>query len=436
MEQRTIREENEDFPLNLHGRVLASIVQENLLISAYIVEIYFDSKTKKYYALVRLKRTDMMNALRQGAQQVMRETERHIARGKAAQAQGRLIDALTEFGQGWQKALILPLIFPRNFDQRRYSEHLEELLNELVRGVSLRELSEVRKVSFHDNSEKQKLSFWCYLVDTHYIPLKQLPLTATYIESGGESNGLLRSLTGQEGNSVKIITNDNGQAEVFIQEQGESSLKNGVRITLDEASIKRLEGLIGQNQVSALLNKEVIVSLSESQQKYRVAVLPFENLRQDTEMNWLARYFQKSLTNKLTLAKNIVLLEQIDLSAILEELHIQMSKLTDIRTAIRIGKMLGATHIIIGTYTVKGTRLHVLARLVNVEKGLIGLTAEEESDVIEVQSQMSTAFFNLVGKLAYSLAIQLDPELDKEDFLRSSVFPLNPPVNPSYRTKE
>jgi len=96
-----------------------------------------------------------------------------------------------------------------------------------------------------------------------------------------------------------------------------------------------------------------------------------------------------------------------------------MSDLIHPRTAMRIGRMQGATHIVTGTYTAIGTRLHVSARLVDVEKGRVDLTAEEEEDVLEAQSQMSAAFFELAGKLAFSLAIQLDHSLAKTEFLHS-----------------
>lgn len=342
-----------------------------------IVDTYTNPKTKECYALARLKRQLVVDLMEAPIREIQRDVINHLRRGSEWQAQWQLIDALTEFGQGWQKALTLPRKFNWLSDDKteRYSEHLENLLDGLVRGTSLRVMSEL--------SGEQKLSFRCVnLVGALQIPLKRLALTATYIEGGGK----LRSPSGQEGTSVNIVTDDNGQAEVFIQERGKSIHKNRIRITLSEAPIKALYSLIGQNRVSALLAKEVIVSLDE-RQKYRVAGLPFENLRKETEMDWIAQYLQNVLTDTLAQAKSIVVLARIDLPAILKELNLQMSDLIDPDAAMRIGRTQGATHIVTGTYTAIERHLQVSARLVEVEKGVVELVAEEKGDVIKSQSQ-------------------------------------------------
>ncbi|MFQ6044336.1 MAG: FlgO family outer membrane protein, partial [Candidatus Poribacteria bacterium] len=405
-----------------HEEVIArsrSYTRQNLPESN-IVDTYINPKTKECYALARLKRNIVVDLMEEPIRETQRDVLNHLRRGSERQAQGQLIDALTEFGGGWQKALTLPRKFNWLSDEKteRYSEHLEKLLDGLVKGTSLRVMSEL--------SEEQKLTFRCVnLVGALQIPLKQLPLTAEYIEGGGQ----LRSPSGQEGSSVNIITDDNGQAEVFIQERGKSIHKNRIRVSLDEASINPLYSLIGQDRVSALLAKEVIVSLDE-RQTYRVAVLPFENLRQETEMDWIAQYLQNVLTDTLAQAKSIVVLARIDLPAILKELDLQMSDLIDPGAAMRIGSMQDATHVVTGTYTAIERHLQVSARLVDVEQGTVELVAEEKGDVIKSQSQPNSDFFELAGKLAFSLAAQLDPDLAKTEFSQSIAIPSVPPADP------
>ena len=423
---RIAYEEDEEY----HEKVVAKSRSHTLqhLPDSNIIDTYINPKTEKCSALARLKRKIVVDLMEAPIRETQRDVIYHLRRGSEHQAQGQLIDALTEFGQGWQKALTLPQKYnwlnvehPDEIgDEKteRYSDHLEKLLDGLVRSTSLRVVSEL--------SGEQKLSFRCVnLVDALHIPLKQLALTATYIEGGGK----LRSSSGQEGTSVNIVTDDNGQAEVFIQERGKSIHKNRIRITLSEAPIKALYSLIGQDKVSALLAKEVIVSLGE-RQKYRVAVLPFENLRKETEMDWIAQYLQNALTDTLTQATSIVVLARIELPAILKELDLQMSDLIDPNFAMRIGRTQGATHIVTGTYTPIERHLQVSARLVDVEKGIVEFVAEEKGDVIKAQSQPSAGFFELAGKLAFSLATQLDPNLTKTGFSHSIAVPSVPPADP------
>ena len=412
--KRVVYEKDEEY----HEEVVAKSRSYTLqrLPEVNIVKTYTAPKTNKFYALARLKRQLVVDLMEAPIRKTQRDVKNHLRRGQETQAQGRLIDALSEFGQGWQKALTLPWKFNWLSDERteRYSEHLEKLLDGLVRGTSLRVVSEI--------SEDKKLSFRCVnLVDRLQIPLKQLPLTATYIEG----DGILRSQNGQEGASVNITTDDNGEAKVFVQERGKSILKNRIRVALDEAHINPLYSLIEQNRVSALLEKKVIVSLSKPPlfggltPRIRVAVLPFWNLRQETEMDWVAQYLQNALTDTLTQAKSIEVLTRIDLPAILKELDLQMSDLIDPNTAMRIGRLKGATHIVTGTYTPIELHLQVSDRLVDVEKGTVELGAKEGGEVIKAESQLSAGFFELAGNLAFSLAKQLDPNLAKTDFSHS-----------------
>jgi len=411
--KRIVYEKGEEYHHEVISKSRSYTLQR--LRESNIVDTYINQKTKECYALAHVEKRIVREWVEEPFREIQRDVLNHLRDGKDAQAQGRLIDALTELGSGWQKALTLPRKFNWLNDERteRYSEHLEKLLDRLVRETSLRVVS-IEKgliIVAAEFSGVQKL--------------RQLPLTATYIEGGGR----LRSPNGQEGTSVNIITDDNGQAEVFIQERGKSVLKNRIQVKISEAPIKALYSLIGQDRVSALSAKKVNVSLAE-QQEYRIAVLPFENLRKETEMDWIALYLQNALTDALTQAKSIIVLARIDLPAVLKELDLQMSDLIDRRTAMRIGRLQSATHIVTGTYTTIERHLQVSARLVEVEKGVVELVAEEKGDVIKSQAQPNSDFFELAGKLAFYLAAQLDPDLAKTGVSHSIGVSAIPPADP------
>jgi len=177
--KRIVYERDEEY----HEEVIAKSrsYTRQRLPESNIVDTHINQKTKERYALARLQRKTVVALMEEPVREIQRDVINHLRRGSEHQAQGQLIDALTEFGQGWQKALTLPRKFNWLNDEKaeRYSEHLENLLYGLVRGISLRVMSEP--------SGEQKLSFRCVnLVGTLQIPLKRLALTATYIEGGGK----------------------------------------------------------------------------------------------------------------------------------------------------------------------------------------------------------------------------------------------------------
>ncbi|GAB4515151.1 MAG: hypothetical protein Tsb0020_33740 [Haliangiales bacterium] len=137
----------------------------------------------------------------------------------------------------------------------------------------------------------------------------------------------------------------------------------------------------------------------------RVAIMDFTNAA-GGDMAHLGKGLQSMLITDLAEVEKFELIERARLNDIRAELTLAQSELIDKRSAVRIGKLAGASHLIAGSYTVVGARMRIDARLFTVASGKILLAAEVEGE--------RDAFFELekelVRKLVRATGVDLAPK--------------------------
>jgi TolB-like protein len=136
-----------------------------------------------------------------------------------------------------------------------------------------------------------------------------------------------------------------------------------------------------------------------------VAVLEFTNASSDPGLAPLGKGLQSMLTTDLSAVAAIQLVERSRLQEIQQEIDLGGSGAVDPDTAVRFGRLAGATHLLAGSFTVVGDRMRLDARLFDVEKGTVALGEEITGE--------TEAFFELekelVRKLIASLGLSLAP---------------------------
>ena len=115
-----------------------------------------------------------------------------------------------------------------------------------------------------------------------------------------------------------------------------------------------------------------------SVQRLRVAVLDFTNSSTDRSLDPLSQALQSMVTTDLAQANGLQLVERSRLKDIIAELRLSRSRLIDPASAMRFGKLVGATHLVAGSYTVVGDHMRLDCRLFAVESGTILLTDSAE----------------------------------------------------------
>jgi TolB-like protein/lysozyme family protein len=137
----------------------------------------------------------------------------------------------------------------------------------------------------------------------------------------------------------------------------------------------------------------------------RVAVMKFE-CGKAAEMEDIGSALQAMIITDLSAVPSLRLIERARLKDILAEQDLGMSGAVDPKTAPRLGKLLGASHILVGNCTVVGGKMRMDTRLIIVQSGRVLLAEMIEGD--------KEAFFelqkDLVNKLIASLDVKLAPK--------------------------
>jgi TolB-like protein len=123
-----------------------------------------------------------------------------------------------------------------------------------------------------------------------------------------------------------------------------------------------------------------------------VAVGYFENRSEQAQWQPLAKGFADMLVTDLAGTAGLTVVERDRLQAVLAELELGKGKFVDPKTARRLGKGLGASHVIVGAFQVVGGKLRIDARAVEVESGAVAFAAEHTGsaeDVFEVEQGLA-----------------------------------------------
>jgi tetratricopeptide (TPR) repeat protein len=142
-------------------------------------------------------------------------------------------------------------------------------------------------------------------------------------------------------------------------------------------------------------------AVQTAQLPLRLVVLPFKNLTGDVKQSWLGESLAESLTTSLSQRSQLSLIERSQLELILQEQGFSQSALADESQAPRLGKIMGARKLLIGSYQQQGQTLQIQARLVDVETGQIA-----EGQAVKVEGPIDN-LFALQASLAENLLIRL-----------------------------
>ena len=134
-----------------------------------------------------------------------------------------------------------------------------------------------------------------------------------------------------------------------------------------------------------------------------IAVMPFRNVCKDASFDWLGYGFAETLGTKLCMVHGIQYVERTDLSKAIRELKLQDTALVDPATASKLGKIVGAKYMIVGSYQKVGSNLKVDARVVDVETSVAKKSADDTGTMSGVFDLEASLAIKLVAALGMAV---------------------------------
>lgn len=100
-----------------------------------------------------------------------------------------------------------------------------------------------------------------------------------------------------------------------------------------------------------------------------VAVMPFKNLNDDPDLDWLSVGMAETMVSDLKKSGKVRVVERDQIDKAMAQIALQQSGEVAAATAVKVGKLVGAKTIVIGAYQKAGKRLRITARFVRVQTG-------------------------------------------------------------------
>ncbi len=139
----------------------------------------------------------------------------------------------------------------------------------------------------------------------------------------------------------------------------------------------------------------------------RIAVIDFQGSGAISGYESLGAGLQSMLTTDLASSHSIAVVERTKLAALRQEMKLSRSAAADPKTALRVGKLAGATHMVTGTFTLVGKELRLDARTVEIATGRVVLATDAKGD--------RDAFFELEKKLANAIVAGIGVSLSPKE---------------------
>jgi len=130
----------------------------------------------------------------------------------------------------------------------------------------------------------------------------------------------------------------------------------------------------------------------------RLAVLYFDNTSKNKDLDPLRKTLADMLIADISDVENVNVVEREKLEDIIKELNLSKTKYIDRRSALKIGRMLSAKYIMIGSFMdppIKGLPIRVDAKIIDVETSEIkwakGVTGEKK-DLYKIEKKLFNKF--------------------------------------------
>ena len=136
-------------------------------------------------------------------------------------------------------------------------------------------------------------------------------------------------------------------------------------------------------------------ALAQRPTEGRVLVIPFENAKHEQRLNWLSEASAVLLADELH-ARGLAAIERDPRVHAFEDLHLPLSASLSHATVIKVGRLVGASEVIVGAFALDGDRLKVDAHTIQIDVGRLTPDVSDQAPLTD----LFASFARLAGRLA------------------------------------
>jgi TolB-like protein len=130
-----------------------------------------------------------------------------------------------------------------------------------------------------------------------------------------------------------------------------------------------------------------------------VSVLYFNNTRNVESLNWLKKGITDMLITDLSNSTGITVVERENLDKVMQEQALSMTGMISEKSSLKVGELLNADTLIMGSFLTSGGVLRIDAKIVNAESGAVKALKVQgrEKDIFAIQNNLSDAVCTALG---------------------------------------
>ena len=173
-----------------------------------------------------------------------------------------------------------------------------------------------------------------------------------------------------------------------------------------------LLALVGLLLPHAALAQTVAPALGErSESKGRILVMPFENVKREPRLHWIGEAAALLLADQLA-ARGLAAIRRAERARAFDELHLPGNAVLSRATVIKVGELVGASEIIVGSVVLDGADLVVEAHSIRIDVGRLQPHVRERGPLPEVEDVFDRVARRLAPDARLREAVPQRPPLE------------------------
>jgi len=166
--------------------------------------------------------------------------------------------------------------------------------------------------------------------------------------------------------------------------------------------MQQLKKQIALAIITSFVFQSVVLAmpLQDEDQRVVIAIVDFKNTSRDQSLDYLEKAIPESIITSMAKDGRLEIVERSRLQDALSEMKLGMSGVVDEQTAVEVGRAVGASAILVGSYVRIGSMIQINARLIDVETSRI-IKADSK------RGRVGEEIFMLMDQMSMSMEEQL-----------------------------